>query len=166
MKIEIDLLEILISEYGEAESLAESVHRQIADNLMEKIQKRVLQKVDVEIANRLDKAIGDAVISRMPEIVDDVMNATYTPVGTYGDRKQPTTFRNELIKAISEQMVYKPARYESEKNSFTKAVDSVLADKMSEIQKILKDEITTDFAKKSTARIGQGFEEKFRFGIK
>jgi hypothetical protein len=149
MKIEIDLSEILTSEYGEAESLAESVHRQIADTLMERIQKGVLQKVDDEIAKRLDKAIGEAVTARMPDIINDVMNTSYIPVGAYGDRKKETNFRNELIKAISEQMVYKKTSYPNDRNAFTKAVDSVLEDKMQEMQKILKDEITTDFAKKA-----------------
>jgi len=149
MKIELDLSDILGNEYGDVETLASSIVRQIADTLSKRLETGILKKVDEEISERLDAAISEAVCAKMPDIINDVLTTEYQPVSQYGDKKEKTTFRAELVRTITTELVYKPTRYEQDKNMFTKTIDGVMAEKLKELSIELKTQITTDFAKKA-----------------
>jgi hypothetical protein len=124
MKIEIGPNDILGDEYG-TETLQESVRRQVIENLTRTIKGGIGKKIDIEVARILNEELQKVITEKMPAIVDDVLSAEYIPVDRWGGSKgTPTTFRAELVKAINEQMQYKPARYDSDKNAFTRAVDA------------------------------------------
>lgn len=134
MKIEVDLNDILGDENG-VETLQESVRRQVIEALTRNIREGVQKQITTETARVINEELQAAIRERMPAIVDDLLNAEYRSVDRWGDQaKEPTTFRAELVKAIHEQMVYKPARYENEKSTFTKAVDAVVGAKMEEFR--------------------------------
>ncbi len=148
MKIEIDLNEILGDEYGSTETLQESIQRQIIESLTKKIQDGVKKQVDNEVSRVITEEIAVAVKSQMPEIVSNLMNAEYLAVDRWGDStNKTTTFRAELVKAIHEQMVYKRTQYESDKNTFTKAVDSVIQENMKSFQTEFNKLVTDEFSK-------------------
>jgi hypothetical protein len=126
MKIEVDLNDILRDEYGDGETLAESIRRQIVDKLSTDLHKRLHDRLDGELGRIMSAQINSVMAEKMPTLIDDIMNATYTPVSSYGQRSAPTTFRDEIIKAITANMVYKPQNYSSDENAFTRAVKSVV----------------------------------------
>jgi F0F1-type ATP synthase membrane subunit b/b' len=125
MKIEIDLNDILGDENG-AETLQDSVRRQVVESLTASVKKGIQDKIDVAVSQTISACLGEYVKEQIPTLVADLMSAEYTPIGRYGDKGTPTTFRGELIKAITENMVYKKVNYSSDKNPFTKAVDEVI----------------------------------------
>ena len=135
MKIEIDLNEILRDEYGEGEGLAESIRRQIIREVKESAKKGIDAQINAAVSEAISDGLKTAVSEQMPALITDLMNAEYQPIGKWGDKAAPTTVRNELIKSISENMVYKRASYDSDKNAFTRAVDSTMQELMKQFQK-------------------------------
>ncbi|MBX9686373.1 MAG: hypothetical protein K2X27_06695 [Candidatus Obscuribacterales bacterium] len=127
MKIEIDLQEILRDEYGDKESLAESIHRQITETLTANLKKGIEERINSEIATLINEQIKAVVANQMPSLAEDLMNAEYLEVDKWGDQgREKTTVRKELVKEIHKQMTYKPDQYSSNRNTFTKAVDAAV----------------------------------------
>lgn len=131
MKIEIDLDDVFRDEDGvPEETVQEAVKRQVIARLTDDYRKRLFTRFDDQMAKIMQEQIQEVMKDRMPSIVDDIMNAEFTPVGTYGQRSEPTTFRAELVKAVSANCTYSPRNYSSEENAFTKAVKAVVAEQL------------------------------------
>lgn len=143
-KIEIDLNDILGDEYG-TESLQESVRRQVVDKVTSLVSETTAKRINDEIAKVMDEEIRKAVQIQMPAIVNDLVSQEYTPLDRYGSKGQPTTFRAELVKAVLEQMVYKKTQYSSDENVFTKAVNSIVNEKVNEFKKDFLEKINSNF---------------------
>jgi len=136
MKIEIDLQDVLQDEFGSIESLGESIQRQVVDALKNKLQEGVKKQVDCEVSRVIREQIEQAVKVQMPTIVNDLLNTEYVKVDTWGSRcENPTTFRKELVTAITGELVYKKKSYRSDQSAFTNAVDDVVSAKVEEFKK-------------------------------
>lgn len=124
MKIEIDLNDILGDEHG-AETLQDSVRRQVIDKMQSVIKAGVGKQIDEAVSLMIDENLKSFVKDKLPELIDNLFEQAYTPTGRYGDKEKPTTLRQELLKTIVEQFKYeKKNSYNSEKeNIFTKAID-------------------------------------------
>jgi hypothetical protein len=144
MKIEIDLNDILGDENG-AETLQESVRRQVIDTLVRTTKAGVDATIKQQVAATIKETLERELIEKMPGIINDVLTSEYTPVGRYGDAGKPTTFRAELVKSISEQMTYKAARFDSDKNAFTRAVDSLVESEVATFKKEFNSHVTAKF---------------------
>ena len=59
MKIEIDLKDILGDEYGDVESLSESIERQVVDKLSKTVSDGILKKVDESVSALLNKKVEE-----------------------------------------------------------------------------------------------------------
>lgn len=146
MKIEIDLNDIFRDEDGNPdESLEESVRRQVVSRLSEDYRKKMFARFDSELSTIMQTQIGNVMKERMPEFIDDILNASYVPVSSYGERGKPTTFRDEIIKSIAANMKYEPKNYSPDENVFTKAVKSVVEAKTNAIKAELTAQIDTKF---------------------
>ena len=145
MKIEIDLNDLLGDEHGPAETLGESIRRQIVAELAASARKDVKQQISAAVNQVLDEELRAAVKEQMPSIVQNILDTPYTPVGTYGDRGKETTFRAELLKAIQAQMVYKKTTYDSDRSAFTAAVDEVVRQETAKFQKEWHTQVTSQF---------------------
>jgi hypothetical protein len=125
MKIEIDLNDILGDESG-AETLQDSVRRQVVDSVTETVKNGIGKRIDDAVAKTISAGIKEYLTGEMPNLLANIMDAEYVPVDRYGDRAKTTTFRKELVKSITENMKYAKTTYSSDKNAFTKAVDEVI----------------------------------------
>jgi len=164
MKVEIDLNDILGDKYG-AETLQESVRRQVIESLTNTIKEGVGKQIDTEVSRILNDEIRTAVKSRMDEIVADLLNAEYVTCDRYGDRSRtPTTFRKELVKAIHEQMAYKKADSDWHKNAFTKAVDDVISDNVSQFKAEFSKKVDAQFVADCMKHAATKLQE--RLGVK
>lgn len=138
-KIEIDLDTIFRDGDNEnGVSFEEACRREISERLAGDLRKRLFARLDDELSRALSAQIDKALADKMPDLIEDILNVEYTPVTSFGERKQLTTFRAEIVKAVSAQMVYAPKSYSSDENAFTKAVRSIV-DKQTEA---VKTEIT------------------------
>lgn len=136
MKIEIDLKDILQDEFGSIESLGESIQRQVVDALKSKLQKGVKEQIDLEVSRVIREQLEQAVKVQMPTLVNDLLNSEYVKVDKWGDRcKAPTTFRKELVSAISKELIYAKKPYRSDQSIFTNAVDEIIKEKVDEFKK-------------------------------
>ncbi len=154
MKIEIDLNDILGDEY-ESETLSDSIKRQVVENIEKTLKKSVIDKINHDVSVKIEEAIDVAIVQKMDAIVDNVLTAVYQPVDRWGNKNgNETTFREALVKSINENMVYKKTNYDSDKNAFTKMIDSVISEQM----KIISD----DYKKTVNESIGK---EAFNLAI-
>jgi hypothetical protein len=149
MKIEIDLKEILEDEFGDLESLGQSIERQVVESLTESISKGILKKVDESLSVLIDKKIEEFANDQLPNLFENVIDSEYTIVDRWGDTKETTTMRKKLISVLTDQMVYKSARYESDKNYFTKNVDEIMKEKMQEFKALFDKEVNSVFKKEA-----------------
>lgn len=143
MKIEIDLNEILGDEQG-VETIQESVRRQVIESLRRSIEDGVGKQITSEVSRIMDEEIRTAINVQMPQIINDLINSEYVMVGRYGNVEGKTTFRAQLIKAITENCQYKKTQYDSERNLFTKAVDDCISENM----KSMKEEFNNIYTEK------------------
>lgn len=150
MKIEIDLNDILGDEDG-VETLQESVRRQVLDSLSRTIKEGVQKRVNEETSRILNEELQSVLRSRTPALIDDIFSAEFTPVTRYGERSMPTTFRNEIIKTLQGEMVYKKANYDSDKNAYTKAVDKIVGENLAAFQAEFKKQVSDTFLKDAMA---------------
>ena len=137
MKIEIDLNDILGDEFG-AETLEESVRRQVVQQVSDTIRNGIGKTIDLEVSKLINDELSKAIAAKMPLLIDDLLNTEYVQVDTWGDRKRdPTTLRKELLRTITEQMTYKRnSSYKSDRdNIFTRAVDDIVSDNIKIFQK-------------------------------
>jgi hypothetical protein len=137
MKIEIDLNDILGDEFG-AESLQESIKRQVIDSVTSTVQKGVASKIDEAISMQISESIKNAIETQMPSLIDDLINTEYVPLSKWGDRGSKTTFRNELLKEITNQMTYKKEQYSDKENVFTRSISNVVSEEVKRIEKEYK----------------------------
>lgn len=163
MKIEIDLDDILGDEYG-TETMQESIRRQVIANITSTLKTGVLKKIDLAVDQMIGSEITEALKARMPALIDDVMNTEYTPVTKWGERGNPTTFRSALVAKINEEMVYRKANYESDKNTFTRAVDAVVGENVKKFKEEFNKQVDAEFAREVMAQASAKLRE--RLGIK
>ena len=150
MKLEIDLNEILSNEYGGVDTLAEGVRKDVTAKLTAMVAEGIQAQIKKEVAKVLSEELQAAVKEQMPALLQDLMNAEYRSVDRYGDRaKEMTTFRQELVKTITEQMHYKKGSYSSDKNAFTKAVDEVVSENIKLMQQSFDEQIIEIFQKEA-----------------
>lgn len=164
MKVEIDLNDILGDENG-AETLQESVRRQVIENLTSTLNKGIAKRIDVEISRCIDEQIRVAIETQMPAIVNDLLHAEYVMVDRYGHSTgEKTTFRKQLVAGICAEMKYEKRNYETDKNVFTRAIDQVVAENVnafkSEFKKLVDDKFVAEAMGFAAARL------KERLGVK
>jgi hypothetical protein len=164
MKITINLDELFCDENGQpGESIEQAIRRQVVAQLTESYRKRVFSQFDTELARVIQDQLKEVVIIKMPSFVEDLMNSQFTPVDTCGRRGQPTTFRNELIKAINSELEYKPKSFSSEENAFTKAVKAVVAEQLAAFKKEFTSKIDASFRRDALAYAVAQLQERLGF---
>jgi membrane-associated HD superfamily phosphohydrolase len=144
MKIEIDLDDILGDENG-TETLQESVRRQVITAVSANVKKGIGEKIDRAISETITNNIQTFLKDQMPLLLGDLMDAEYAPVGRYGDKEKPTSFRKQMLKTIEENMVYKKDNYSSDTNAFTRAVDDVIEQHMKLFKADFNKKVDADF---------------------
>ena len=164
MKIEIDLNDILTDEYSDSETLGESIKRQIVENLQGRIEKGIKQTIDLEISKFINEQIKEHTTTMMPSIINDLIDMEYTRVGRYGEKEGKTTFRNELLKTIQEQMVYKRCSYSSDENHYTRAVNDIIKQQVDsfkiEFSKTLDETTVKDTMSYALSKLNERFNIK------
>lgn len=159
MKIEIDLNDILGDEMG-SETLQESVRRQVLDSVTKTVQTGISARIDAAISTTITAAIQEYLNGELPVLLANIMDSEYKPVGRYGEKGEPTTFRKELVKSINENMVYKRTNYSSEANLFTKAVDAVVEDNLKSFKEEFRKKVDSDYTAYAMAYATEQLKKK------
>lgn len=123
MKVEIDLQDILGDEYGDVESLSESIQRQVKESIEKKIAEGIVSRVNQQVTEVIQSKIEEYVESQLPSLFDELIDKEYTVRDKWGSNARQTTMRKELLSTLLSQMEYKKANYDSDKNYFTRNVD-------------------------------------------
>src|SRR6186713_1064918 len=123
MKIEINLLEIM---HEDGETVKEAIYRQVTEQLLEWTKKDVAEQVKSCINREVGKIVAAAVAEETPKLVQGVLDAEFTPTSQWGYKSEPTTFRKELLKSFTEQMVYKVDDCGRVTNTYSRAVKEII----------------------------------------
>jgi len=164
MEIKVDLSEVFDGE--EPLSIEEAIKHEVIRSLTAKIKQGIEKQVQCEVSRVINEELAKAVQEQMPTIINDLLNAEYVMVSRYGDVQGMTTFRKELVKVITENMVYKKTQYASDRNAFTKAVDEVIAENVKTFQAEFNSLVTTEFAKESLAHAVAVLKKKLGIDVK
>ena len=149
MKIELDLEDILIGEFGDKQSLAETIKDGIVENLTKTLQKGITDRITTEISNVIDAEIKLVVAEQMPSLLTELIDKEYRVVDKWGEHKETITIRNQLIKTLTDQMVYAPKNYNSDKNFFTRNVDVLVSESMDKFKKEYDSKVNEIFVKEA-----------------
>ncbi|MDA3956883.1 MAG: hypothetical protein PF479_09150 [Oceanispirochaeta sp.] len=164
MKIEIDLQDILGDEYGDMESLANSIERQLVDSIQANLSKGIQNKVDSVVAEIIASKVAETAEKVLPALVEELVDKEYQPVGRYGDKDVPTTMRKELLKVLTSQMIYKSGSYSSDKNFFTNSIDDIISAKMKEFKTLFDSKVDEVFTKEAFDYALVKMNQKFKMG--
>ena len=149
MKIEIDLKDILGDEYGDIESLSESIERQVVTHIKDNLAKGIQSKIDDEVTAIITTKVKEAADNLIPSLTEELVDQEYTPVTKYGDRAKPTTMRKQLLTTLKDQMVYKKTQYDSDKSYFTQNIDILVEQQMGEFRKLFDSKVNEVFTKEA-----------------
>lgn len=164
MEIKINLNDILGDEYGGAETLQESIRRQVIDGVSAAIGKDVKRTIDEKVGQTIQAGIDEFLKGEMPKLFANIVDSTYVPVDSYGRKGDTTSFRSELVKSITANMVYKKANYDSDKNCFTRAVDDTAKELLADFKTSFNKKVDADFTQLAMDYATQKIKE--RLGIK
>lgn len=144
MKIEIDLTDIFCEQEDPCD-LQEAIKQEVIRSLTQTLGKGIERVVREETIAVLNEELRKAVSEQMPQIVNDLINTTYTPVDKYGSTSAPTTFRQALVNEINANMVYRKTTFDSDKNIFTRAVDDVLKENITTFKYEMKKQVDSQY---------------------
>ena len=119
MNISINLGDIFRDEDGDPlddKATRQAIKRQVIDQLTSECLKILFGRYDEELVLVMRSQLNEVMKTRMPSLVDDVMNTEFTPVNKNGQRSEPTTFRTEIIKTCTSEMTYKPKHFVLDEN--------------------------------------------------
>jgi len=165
MEIKIDLNDLLGEEFGSMENLAKSIEHQVITTLTKELAKGIKSRIDETIAEIIHSKVKDFAESKMPELFEEIIDKPYEIVDSYGSKKGITTMRNQLIKTLTEQMVYKPCSYNSEKNYFTKNIDKIVAEYTDAFKKDFNAKVNKDIVSEAFAYAYDKLQRVFRSHI-
>jgi hypothetical protein len=154
MEITVNLNDVLCDENGNPdESPQDLIRRMVVAELVSKCHKGLVQQVNEEVLNAVRAEIRQIMQEKATSITEDLMNAEFTPVDRYGQSASPTTFKNELTKAIVSECAFKPHSPSSfaNENAFTKAVKSLIKEQLDAFKSEFSATVDTSFRKDAMA---------------
>lgn len=165
LSIELDLNEILTDENGyPEESVEQSIKRQVIEKIAETAKKGIGRQIEISIRDAVAKVIDSAVAEKLPSMIDMLLNEEYTPRTQWGEKLEPTTVRNELIKRFREEFQYvktDPYGNRSKATAFSQAVDKFVEEKLREFKKTFDDTVGKQFHEEALKYVGQVISKKF-----
>lgn len=147
MKFEINLEDIFLDGEEPGTSVEEAIHKAVVDRLSGDMRKRLFARLDEELAKAMSAQIAVAISGKMEGIVEDIMNTTYTPVSSYGQKGEPTNFRAEIIKSVAANLTYAPKTYSSDENVFTRTVKAIVEKQTETLKKALLEQVDAKLQK-------------------
>lgn len=161
MKIEVDLNELLGDEYGNQENIADSICRQISSDLRNTLS----TKIDKEIEKTVQAVLAEKLSAIIEKTAEEMLDAKYVPVSEYGKKEEETCLRDAILKSVTGQMVYKRASYDSDKNTFTRAVDGAVQAAVKSFEDDFKKEVTDKFRDDAIKSALETLNKKFSVKI-
>lgn len=161
MKIDIDLSDIF--DEGE-ESVNDSVKDTIINTVVQKIYSKIDKEISIKVSEILIKGITEKLHAHLDKLIPELMEYEFAETGMYGASKEKTTVKNRILKQLETECKWKDARYESDKNAFTKAVEGVVSKMTAEFKAKFNTEVNALFVKETLEHAQLKLREKL--GIK
>ena len=170
IQIEIDLDDILfdVVDYNECvpvETRMESVKRQLKSGIIEEIKSQYLAEFKKTLFNDALSEIKCQCLheaqTKIPELLEQALTAKYETKDRWGGKGQETSFMEEFVKELQNQMVYKKCSYDSDKNTYTKLVDNTVNELTkqwkTDFDKYIKEEVLKEAYDYAIEKIARAF---------
>jgi hypothetical protein len=154
MEITVNLDEIFTDEeVGSGETTQSLIRRMVVADLASGYRQGLKEQVKEEVLNIVRAEIQQIVQEKGASIVEDLMNAEFTPVDRYGKSASPTTFKSELTNAIVSECTFKPRTSSSygDENAFTKAIKSLIKEQLDAFKSEFSATVDTSFRRDAMA---------------
>ena len=129
MEIKIDTDDLM----GNECSVREEIISLVVGSFKEDLHKEIYRQVDKIIKAELKEQIQEQMKAQVALIVLKSLDHEYEEVTSYGEVKGKFTLRNKIADIFKNQCVFKTGGYSSDKNVFTKVIESVIE---SEVKKM------------------------------
>jgi len=146
MNIELDLKDIFCSSEDPCD-LEAAIRIEVVSALVNSLRRGLENEIKQQVAKVFDEELRAYVKELLPSLSVSLLDTEYTPVTQYGGKGSPTTFRNALVAQIVSAATYKKQTYDSDKNSFTKAVDQAVSEAVGRFKAELKKEVDARYVK-------------------
>lgn len=117
MEITINTSDIL----GDETTIRDEVIAQVVSSLTLSMRQTANEQLMNMITKELEAVVKDVVKNAVTIAVD----TEYTTVGTYGNKGETASMRQRIANIIQSQCIFKTGGYNSDKNAFTLAVESI-----------------------------------------
>lgn len=168
MKLEMDLSSIFAE--GPEDQPGMSVQELIRDAVITQVTSDVRGKVKDILDQKLNEVLGSAVNAAVQEFLDKqlpvLMDHEFTETTTWGEKKGTYTVRNRILKALDDQANYKKESYSSDRNSFTKCLDDIVQQKMSDFKKQINTQVDAKFTKEAMEYAEEKLRERLKVSSK
>ena len=148
MKIEIDLNDILSDEDG-AESLRDSVRRQVVEAIVKRVSRGLDDRIDKAVSETITANLNEQSANKMPTRIENLLDQEDRSISGWGELGPATTIRNEMAKAIKDACRFDPQTYSSRDNAFTKVLSDAIHKHVYDCKNIIDSTYTTQLAKEA-----------------
>ena len=170
INIEVDLDEILYEqgEYGEAlpaETMKQSIQRQLREGIIREIETKYLSSFKDKLFSELLSSIKTQCLEeahkKIPELLENALTRQYEIVDRWGSKSSYTSFMEEFVKSLTAQMKYESKSWDSDKNTFTKVVDSTVDEMVKQwkddFNKHIRENVLKDCYSEALVKIAKAF---------
>jgi len=154
MQIIINTAEML----GDETTIRDEVIEQVSDALI----KAFKEKVADAVSTILDDEVRKVAATVLAEITNAHLDAVITPTNKYGEQEPPYTLRNKIAQITAAQCVYKKARYDSDKNAFSQAVDDTIVGEVRKFKDEFNSVVTKQILEQTMEQGVQRLREAFK----
>jgi len=124
MELKIEFPDIFTNEDGEDE---------VSPSIKEQIINSVANKVFNSISGNISSIIENLTKARAKKMLDDLvptlLDLKFIETSRYGSTKEPITVKDQILKDIEKEMVWRDGNWDSEKSIYTKTVRACLDQK-------------------------------------
>lgn len=157
MKIDLDLNDIF-DEEGDVED-------SIKERIIQSITSRIYAKIDRDVSSRVDeilrKGIKEKLDYNLSVLIPDLMDYEFQQVNRYGDKVgEPTTVKDQILKALQSELTFTNARYESDNNAVTKCLHRIIEEQMKGFKVQFDKEVNAMFVKEAMDYATQQVKKK------
>lgn len=144
MKIEIDMTEIFENEDGG------DIKMTVGDRVIENVTNRAWSDFERRFKERLDstltKMIEEKVSAKLDEVIPQMLEHEFTEITSWGSVKEKWSVKGRILAAIEKTSQYNnSSSWDSDKNAFTKAINSIVSEHVKQFDKIIRDTINFRF---------------------
>lgn len=160
MEIKINLDELVGSDEEGSGSIKEFILEEIRRKASSAVEKLLVGEIKSAIVTVCQEQIKILVAGHLEGMVHDTLHNPFCPKDSMGRLLPETTVRDEIIKLVQAQMVYKKTSYDSDKNAFTLQHERIVAAEFAKFKESFSKLVNETFTAQAMQHAAQTLKAK------